>query len=181
MIMMMLVSIGIFQALQGVYIMFVAEAANARTLYLLPLTRLNVALSKSLALLLMCLPFIVAASAVAAIFLNTSAGLVYATATVGSALLGGLILAMWAPREPSDWCRETYSQLKLIVAWLALLTPLLVWSSLLLLPPLLPMYPKLREIVQFLFDPGHFLLLAYLVALYVSGTLVAVLISRDPV
>ncbi|MEM1869850.1 MAG: ankyrin repeat domain-containing protein [Thermofilaceae archaeon] len=180
-IMMMLVSIGIFQALQGVYIMFVAEAANARTLYLLPLTRLNVALSKSLALLLMCLPFIVAASAVAAMFLNASAGLVYAAAIVGSVLLGGLILAMWAPREPSDWSRETYSQLKLIVAWLALLTPLIVLLSLPLLPLLLPMLPKLCEIVQFLFDHGHFFLLAYLVALYVGCSILAVRASREPV
>ena len=79
------------------------------------------------------------------------------------------------------WCRETYSQLKLIVVWLALLTPLLVWLSLPLLPLLLPMFPELREIVRLLFDHGHFFLLAYLVALYVSGTLVVVLVSRDPV
>ncbi len=98
----------------GVFYLYALDAEGARLLYLLPLSRGDVARQKAATLAVTVSLIVVAVGAAGAIsagpLLGLASTVTYALTLLGSAMINSAILARRLPREPSAWTQETFSR-----------------------------------------------------------------------
>ncbi len=121
----------------SVLYLYVVEAAGARTLYSLPLTRADVAGLKFLAHSVMNLPIACAVAAVLSVMMPSGAfpALLYLASFLGSALLNSLVYAAMLPDEPSHWSTETFGR---AVIGVIFIVESVAYMALALIPILVP-------------------------------------------
>ncbi len=92
--------------------LYIMEAAGAKALYSLPISRGKIALVKFYTFLTVNMPVALLIAAALAIFVPAGAvpALIYLAALSGSALLNSLIYALLLPEEPSHWSTETFGR-----------------------------------------------------------------------
>ncbi|MDK2383567.1 MAG: hypothetical protein QI199_02005, partial [Candidatus Korarchaeota archaeon] len=100
--------------------LYIMEAAGAKTLYSLPLTRCRVALVKFYTFLTVNMPVAILIAVTLAVLIPTGtiSALIYLAALSGSALLNSLIYALLLPKEPSHWSTETFGRTLVAVLFL---------------------------------------------------------------
>ncbi len=100
--------------------LYVMEAAGAKTLYSLPLTRGRIAMVKFYTFMTVNMPVAALIAVALAILIPNGAvpALIYLAALSGSALLNSLIYALLLPEEPSHWSAETFGRTLVAVLFL---------------------------------------------------------------
>ncbi len=100
--------------------LYIMEAAGAKTLYSLPLTRGKIALVKFYTFLTVNMPVAILIAVALAVLMPNGVvpALIYLAALSGSALLNSLIYALLLPEEPSHWSTETFGRTLVAVLFL---------------------------------------------------------------
>ncbi len=100
--------------------LYIMEAAGAKTLYALPLTRGRIALVKFYTFMTVNMPVAILIAVALAILMPNGAipALIYLAALSGSSLFNSLIYALLLPEEPSHWSAETFGRTLVAVLFL---------------------------------------------------------------
>ncbi len=125
----------------GVTNLFVVEGEGARLLYVLPLTKAELAREKAALMALLNVPAAAALAAACAALGDpasaAAAGASYELAAAGSALLNAGFAAGRLPEQPSTWSQQTFSGLTIVLAFLGEILMFGLMASLAVAPYLL--------------------------------------------